>query len=105
MTAPAHECPEVAGTEVVAKGGIDSLRRVDLARGQPLPNAFLGQVHQLDLVGPPHHFVGNGLPLDDVGYLENDIVERVEMLDVEGGQDVDAGFEQRVDVLPPFGVW
>ncbi len=97
--------PQVAGPEVVAEGGVDPLRRVDLARGHPLAYALLGQVDELDLAGAAHHLVRDRLPLHDVGYLEHDIVEGFEMLDVEGAQDVDTGFEQRINVLPTFPVW
>ena len=97
--------PQVAGPEVVAEPGVDSLRRIDLARRHPLTDALLGQVDELDLAGAAHNLVRDRLPLHDVGYLENDIVEGLEMLDVEGAQHVDAGFEQSVHVLPPFPVW
>jgi hypothetical protein len=61
---------------------------------------FGRHVHELDLLGLAHHCVGNGLVLLDPGDLLDDVVHRLEVLDVDGGDDVDAGVQQRVDVLP-----
>ena len=57
-------------------------------------------VDQLDLVGGADHRVGDGLALDDAGDPLDDVVDRLEVLDVDGGDDVDAGVEQLLDVLP-----
>ena len=52
----------------------------------------------------PHHGVGHGLALLDAGDLLDHVVERLEVLDVDRGDDVDAGGEQLLDVRPALGV-
>ena len=47
-----------------------------------------------------HDVVGHRLSLEDPGDPLDDVVERLEVLDVDGRDDVDAGVEQLVDVLP-----
>ena len=47
-----------------------------------------------------HDRVGHRLPLVDAGDPLDDVVERLEVLDVDRGDDVDARVEQLVDVLP-----
>ena len=73
-------------------------------RGPPAPQRLRGDVDQLDLVGGAHDLVGHGLPLRHAGDLLDDVVERLEVLDVDRGDDVDAGVEQLLDVLPALGV-
>ena len=98
------ECGQVAGTKVVAEGGIDAFRRVDVAVGQSPSQCFGGHVDQLELVGCPHHPVGDRLPLNDAGDPLNDVVERLEVLQVDGGDHVDTGSQQLFYVLPPLGI-
>ncbi|MCY1239628.1 hypothetical protein D9M72_524350 [compost metagenome] len=58
----------------------------------------------MDLVGPAHDLVGHGFGLADVGDGVDDVAEGGQVLDVDRGEDVDAGVEEFVDVLPPFGM-
>ena len=51
-----------------------------------------------------HHLVGHRLLLLDAGDLGDDVVEALQVLDVDGGDDGDAGVEQLLDVLPALGV-
>ena len=95
---------EVAGTEVVRQGGVDLLGCVDVAVGQAPPQRLGGHVLQLDLVGRADDGVGDGLPLRDAGDLLDHVVDRLQVLDVDGGDDVDAGGQQLLDVLPALGV-
>jgi hypothetical protein len=46
------------------------------------------------------HGVGHGLPLRHAGDLLDHVVERLEVLDVDGGDDVDARPQQLLHVLP-----
>ena len=48
--------------------------------------------------------VGDGLPLPYAGDRLDDVAQRFQVLDVDGGDDVDAGGEQLLDVLPALGV-
>ena len=95
---------EVAGPEVVAQGGVDALRRVDVAVGQAATEGLGGHVDQLDLVGGPDHPVGHRLLLGHAGDPLDHVVERLEVLEVDCRDDIDAGVEQVVDVLPALGV-
>src|SRR6266850_1994011 len=51
------------------------------------------QVDQLDVVGLLEHRVGHRLAHHHPGDLRDDVVERLEMLDIHGRVDVDAGVE------------
>ena len=95
---------EVAGAEVVPEGGVDALGRIDVAVGQPPAQGLGGHVDQFDLVGGPHHRVGHRLLLGDPGDLLHHVVERLEVLEIDRRDDVDAGVEELLDVLPAFGV-
>ena len=91
---------QVADPEVVPEGGIDLLGCVHVPVRHP-PSQSLGRhVDQLDLVGRPYHRVRHPFPLRHPGDLLDDVVERLEVLDVDGRDDVDAGREQLLDVLP-----
>ena len=57
-------------------------------------------VDELDLVGRAHDRVGDRLLLLDAGDLLDDVVHRLEVLDVHGGDHVDPGVEELLDVLP-----
>ena len=57
-------------------------------------------VHQLDLVRSPDDGVGHGLALDHAGDPLDDVVQRLQVLDVDGRDHVDAGGQQLLDVLP-----
>jgi hypothetical protein len=70
--------------------------------GQPnVLDELLGrQVDQLDLVGELEDAVRDRLADTDPGDAGDGVVQRLEMLDIEGGVDVDAGGEHLLDVLP-----
>ena len=57
-------------------------------------------VDELELVGAAHDVVGHGLALRGTGDAQDDVVERLEVLDVQRRDHVDAGIEQLLDVLP-----
>ena len=91
---------EVPRAEVVAERGVDALGRIDVPVRHPAPDRLRRHVHELDLVGPADDRVGDRLLLLDPGDLLDDVVDRLEVLDVEGRDHRDAGVEQRLDVLP-----
>ncbi len=95
---------QVAGPEVVGQRRVDLVRRVDVAVRHPAAQGLRGHVDQFDLVGAPHHFVGHGLALPYAGDGLHHVAERLQVLDVDGGDDVDPGGEQFLDVLPALGV-
>ena len=73
---------------------------VDVAVGHA-PAQCLGRlVDQLDLVGGAHDLVGDRLLLADAGDPLDDVVQRLEVLDVDRRDDVDPRVEEFLDVLP-----
>ena len=62
--------------------------------GHAAPERLGRHVDELDLVGAAHHGVGHRLALGDAGDPRDDVVERLEVLDVDRGDHVDAGVEQ-----------
>ena len=95
---------EVAHSEVVPESGVDLLGGVYVAVRQPSPKRLGAHVDELDLVCGPHHVVRHSLALLHAGDRLDHVVERLQVLDVHSGDDVDAGCEQLVDVLPPLRV-
>ena len=93
---------EVAGAEVVGERGVDPLRRVDVAVRHATADRLGRHVDQLDLLGGADDGVRDGLVLLDAGDPLDHVVDRLEVLHVQRRDDVDAGVEQLVDVLPPL---
>ncbi len=93
---------EVARAEVVRERGVDAVGGVDVPVRHPAAQRLRRHVDQLDLVGGAHDVVRDGLALHHSRDRLDDVVERLEVLDVHGRDDVDAGVEQDVDVLPPL---
>ena len=93
---------QVALAEVVGERRVDLLRLVDVAVRHP-PTQCLGRhVDEFDLLGAPDDDIRHRLALQHAGDGERRVVERFEVLDVDGGDDVDARREQVLDVLPPL---
>ena len=69
---------------------------------QAAAQRFRRHVDELDLVGAANERIGHGLELADPGDPLDDVVHRFEVLDVDRRDHVDAGIEDRVDVLPPL---
>ena len=78
---------------------LGAVLRVDLAGAQALLQRLGREVDEHDLVGLVEDPVGEGLADADAGQLEDRVVEALEVLDVDGRDDVDAGVEHLVDVL------
>ena len=95
---------EVARLEVVRERGVDLLGGVDVAVREPAAQRLGGDVDQLDLFRAADHLVGHGFPLPHTGDPLDDVVERLQVLDVHRGDHVDARVEQLLDVLPALGV-
>ena len=91
---------QVPGAEVVRQRRVDLLRRVDVAVGHPAAQCLRRHVDELDLVGGADDRVGDGFPLRHAGDLLDHVVQGREMLDVDVRDDVDAGLEQFLHVLP-----
>jgi hypothetical protein len=91
---------EVADSEVVAQGGIDRLRRIDIAVHQPSPQRFRRHINQLNLLRLSNYGVRYSLLLPYASDLVDNIIERLEMLHVDCGDYRDPGIQQFLDVLP-----
>ena len=91
---------EVADPEVVRQRGVDPLGGIDVAVDHPSAERLGRDVHDLDLVGTPDDLVRDRLLLLDPADLLHHVVEGLEVLDVDRRDDVDAGVEEGIDVLP-----
>ncbi len=67
---------------------------------EPGADRLRGEIDELKLVGAAHDLVRNSLLLTHAGDLLDDVVERLEVLDVHRRDDSDPCLEQLVDVLP-----
>ena len=74
------------------------LRRVDLPLVEPLDERLGREIDQLD-IRVVELTIGNRLPYLYAGDSSHHVLQTVEMLDVEGSDDVDSGVAQDVDVL------
>ena len=85
---------QVAGPEVVPQRGVDLVGRVDVAVRHPPAQRLGRHVDEFDLLGRPHDRVRHRLALRHAGDRLDDVVERLEVLDVDRADHVDAGLEQ-----------
>ncbi len=95
---------EVSGAEVVRERRVDLVRLVDVAVRHPPPERLWRHVDELHLVGAADDLVGDGLLLPYPGDGLHDIAQRLQVLDVDRRDDVDAGRQQLLHVLPALGV-
>ncbi len=103
-SASSRRCAEVLVLEEVLERPADLVRAVDLSGAQPLLQILDGQVEVDHLVGLLQEAVGHRLADGDAGDALDDVLEALEVLDVEGADDVDAGVEQLDDVLVALAV-
>ena len=71
---------------------------------QPADQRLRGEVDQHHLVGVAEHRVGHRLPHPHPGQLGDLVVQRLEVLDVDGREDVDPGGQRVGDVLVALAV-
>ena len=95
---------EVAQSEVVGQGGVDPLCRVHLAAREPIAQGLRGEIDNLHLVGLAQHGVRDGLALRHPGDLFDDVIKRLDVLDVDRRDDIDPGVQQFLDILPALFV-
>ncbi len=86
------------GEEVVQRR-LDVLARVDLAGAEALDQRLGGEVDQHHLVGLAEHGVGDRLADAGAGQLGDLVVQRLEVLDVDGREDVDPRRQHVANVL------
>ena len=95
---------EVGGREIVLERALGLLGNVDLALFQPLDQVVGREIHQLDGVGPVEDGIGHRLAYAHARDLGHYVVQALDVLDVDGGVDVDAVLEQLLDILVALGV-
>ena len=77
---------------------------VDFALAEAGAQLFHGDVDVDHFVGALEEVVGDGLADDGVGGAVDGVVQRLKVLDVDGGHHVDAGVEQVEHVLIALAV-
>ena len=76
------------------------LRHIHLA-GLQARQQFVGRdVDQHHFIGGVEHLVGHGFPDAHVGDAADDVVEALQMLHIQRGEDIDARGQQFIDILP-----
>ena len=95
---------EVLDPEEAVQRRLDARRRVDLAGAQPVEQRLGREVDQHDLVGALKHVSGTVSRTRTPLSSATQVVERLEVLDVERREHVDAGGEHVLDVLVALGV-
>src|SRR5215469_6847391 len=83
------------------RGGV---LNVNLALGQAFEQLVGRKIDQHNLIGVLEYPIRDGFADPNAGNLLDNVVEALQMLDVEGGPDVNAGGEQFLDVLPSLGM-
>ena len=86
------------------QGYLDSLLRVDLAFLQPLAEVLRSQIHIDDLVCFGDDRVGQTLPHLHSHRLFNGVIETLDVLKVQGGDDVNPRCKDLLDILVSFHV-
>jgi len=103
--APQRQLPQsnqIALAKKVLPGLFRLFGQIDLAFLQALDEIVGRQIDELDFIGPVQKRVGHGLPDDDAGDLADNVVQALQMLDIDGGINGDAGIEELLDILPPL---
>ena len=80
-------------------------RRIDDAALQAVQQRARRDIHHHHFIGFLHHPVGHGLAHADAGDVPDLIVEALDVLDVDAGEDIDARIENLLNVLPALGAF
>ena len=95
---------QIALAEKILDRPFRLLRQVNLALLQALQQLIRRQIDQHHLVRQVEQSVRQRFPDLDAGDTADHVVQRFQMLHVDGGVDVDAGGEQFLHILPAFGM-
>ncbi len=77
---------------------------IDFAGLEALEQVLGGEVEVHNLVCAGHDFIRDAFLYADAGVLLDDVIERLEVLDIDRADDIDAGGEQVLDILVAFPV-
>ena len=94
---------EVAAAEEVGERALDALHGVDVAAAKAGDEGFGGEVGDDDFVGAIKHPVGHLLANGDAGESLDARGERLDVLDVDGGANVDFVVEEEEHVVVTLG--
>ncbi len=95
---------QIARREIMLERPLGLFGDVDLALFQPLNQIVRREVDQFDRVRAVEHRIRHGLAHPHMRDLRDHVVEALDMLDVDGGVDVDAPGEQFLDVEIALGM-
>ena len=95
---------EVGGREEMFERALGLFRNVDLALLEALDQIVGRQIDQFDGVGAVEHGIRHGLAHAHMSDLRDHVVEALDVLDIDGSIDVDAGTHQLFDVEIALGM-
>src|SRR5262249_40285627 len=95
---------QVPRPEEVGEGGVYLVAPVDVAVAHPLAQRLGRYVDELDHVRAVEHTIGHRFADGDPGDLLDQVLDALEVLDVDGGDHVDPGVPEVLDVPPALVV-
>ncbi len=95
---------QVSRREIMLQRTLGLPGNVDLALLQPLDQVVRREVDQFDRIRPVEHRIGHGFAHAHMRDLGDHVVEAFDVLDVDGGVDVDAARQQLLDVEIALGM-
>ncbi len=98
------QCHQVALAEKMIHRTLCLVRDVHLPGLEPRQQFVRGDVDQHDFVGGVEYLIGYRLPDAHVGDAANHVVEALQVLNVQGAEDIDAGRQQFIHILPALGM-
>lgn len=94
---------EISAAEEVGESALDTVGGVDVSAAHAGSEGLGGEIAHDDLIGAIEDPVGNGLPDGDSGEALDAWCEAFDVLDVDGGEDIDASVEKEKNVFVAFG--
>ena len=95
---------QISRREIMLQRPLGLLGNIDLAFLQPLDEIVRRQVDQFDGVGAVEYRIRHGLAHPHMRDLRDHVVEAFDVLDVDGGIDIDAARQQLFDIEIALGV-
>ena len=95
---------QVPFAEKIFRGAFGLFRLIHLAAVQARQQFVGRQVDQHHFVGAVEHGIGHGFGHAHAGNAPDHVVQAVQVLDVDGGEHVDAGRQQLFHILPALGM-
>ena len=93
------KCCEISLSKEIVERLFDLLDRIDLSLPQPRSERVDRNIDIDDLVGALKKAIGNGFANLNTGRSRDHVIERFDVLDIDGRDDRDAVVEQFEDVL------